>query len=424
MTGRQRLHATLNHQQPDRVCVDFGATFITGMHVSIVDKLRKAVLGDTAYKVRVIEPYQMLGEIDDELREALQIDVVGRLPRKSIFATDESDWKDFRLFDGTTVRVPHNFNTTIEDGTGDVLIYAEGDTSFPPSGRMPRGGYFFDSIIRQKPIDEDKLNPEDNLEEFAPFVDDDVEYFKQVKRWFDDRAECGSIVIVPGSALGDIALVPAPFLKDPKGIRDIEEWYMSTAIRTDYVHAIFEKQTEIALQNIQKMIDILGDSVQAAVITGTDFGMQTGPFISNQSYRDLFKPYHKKINALIHARSNWKTFIHSCGSVWKLIPDFIEAGFDILNPVQCSAAEMDAHRLKQTFGKDVVFWGGGVDTQKTMAFGTPDEVYREVRERIDIFNEDGGFVFNAIHNIQGNVPLKNVQAMFKAIHDSRCTAEV
>jgi len=418
MTGRERLHAALNHQQPDRVCVDFGATFITGIHVSVVDKLGRAVLGDMDYRVKVCEPYQMLGEVDDELREALGIDVVGRLPRKSIFGTDEADWKPFTLFDGTEVRVPHNFNTTVEQDTGDVLIYAEGDAAFPPSGRMPRGGYFFDAIIRQRPIDEDKLDPADNLEEFGYCGEADIAYYRGVKRWFDERADCGAIVIMPGTAFGDIALVPAPFLKDPKGIRDVEEWYVSTAMRPDYVRAIFEKQCEYALHNVRKLIEILGDSVQAAVITGTDFGMQTGPFISNDTYRGLFMPYHKQINDLIHAESHWKTFIHSCGSVWKLIPDFIEAGFDILNPVQCSAAEMDARRLKQTFGQDLVFWGGGVDTQKTLAFGTADEVYREVRERIDIFNEGGGFVFNAIHNIQGNVPLENVQAMFRAIHDS------
>ena len=137
-----------------------------------------------------------------------------------------------------------------------------------------------------------------------------------------------------------------------------------------------------------------------------------------KAYRDLFLPFHKQVNDLIHKQSNWKTFIHSCGSVYDLIPDFIEAGFDILNPVQCSAAKMDARTLKQEFGKDLVFWGGGVDTQKTIAFGTPDEVYREVRERIEIFAPGGGFVFNSVHNIQGNTPTENILAMFRAIRDS------
>lgn len=418
MNSRQRLEATLSHQQPDRVCVDFGSTLVTGMHVSIVDRLRKAVLGDGDYKVRVCDPYQMLGEIDDELRDALRIDVVGGLPRKSIFGTDEDDWKPFRLFDGTEVLVPHNFNTTVDESSGDLLIYPQGDTSVAPSGRMPKGGYFFDAIVRQEPIDDDRLDPRENLEEFGCFDEEDIAYYRGLKQRLERRHECGSIVSVPGTGFGDIALVPALSLKHPKGIRDIEEWYMSTVTRRDYVKAIFDRQCELGLENVQQLIEILGDSVQAAFITGTDFGMQTGPFISNEAYRELYLPYHKQINDFIHARSDWRTFIHSCGSVWKLIPHFIEAGFDVLNPVQCSAADMDPRTLKKNFGDDLVFWGGGVDTQKTLAFGTPDQVYREVRERIDIFNVGGGFVFNAIHNIQGTVPLDNVQAMFKAIADS------
>ncbi|HWI55912.1 MAG TPA: uroporphyrinogen decarboxylase family protein, partial [Bacillota bacterium] len=361
--------------------------------------------------------YQMLGEIDDDLRAALGIDVAGRSGRKSMFATDSTSWKPFTLFDGTKVLVHHNFVTTVEPATGDLLIYPEGDTSVPPAGRMPQGGYFFDSVIRQDPIIEEKLNPADNLEEFKVFGEEDLAYYRQVAEWYDHRADAGHLLVVPGSAFGDIALVPAPFLKHPKGIRDVAEWYMTTSARPDYVHAIFEKQCEIALKNIETLIDLLGDRVQAAMITGTDFGTQRGPFISPKAYREMFKPYHIRVNELIHRRSGWKTFIHSCGSVWDLIPDFVGAGFDILNPVQCSAAKMSARELKREFGKYLVFWGGGVDTQKTLPFGTPKEVYREVRERIDIFNEGGGFVFNTVHNIQGNTPIENVQAMFQAIAD-------
>ena len=418
MTGRQRLEATIHHRQPDRVCVDFGATFVTGIHVAVVDKLRKAVLGDERYRVRVCEPYQMLGEIDDELREALGIDVVGKLPRKSMFGTDESAFKPFTMYDGAEVLVPHNFITTIDEGTGDTLIYPEGDPTAPPSGRMPNGGYFFDSIIRQDPIDEDRLDPTDNQEEFALLDEEDVEYFRRARRWFEDRPEYGAILVIPGTAFGDIAIVPAPFLKHPKGIRDVQQWYMSTALRPDYIKAVFDEQCEIGLKNIATLVELFGDVVQAVVITGTDFGTQRGLFLSPDSYRDLFKPYHVAVNGLVHETSSWKTFIHSCGSNWDLLPDLIDAGFDVFNPVQCSAAKMDPRDLKREFGSELVFWGGGVDTQKTLPFGTPEEVYREVRQRIDIFNDGGGFVFNSIHNVQGNTPLENVQAMFRAIRDS------
>ena len=418
MNGRQRLAATLRHQEADRVCVDFGATAVTGMHVSAVHRLRRRLLRQAEFRVKVIEPYQMLGEIDDALREALGIDVVGRGGRTTLFGTVNKDWKPFQLFDGTEVLVSGDFRVTVDEGSGDLLIHPQGDTSAPPSGRMPRGGYFFDAIVRQGPIDDAQLDPADNLEEFGPLSEADLAHFREAKQWLEERSECGAILSVPGTAFGDIALVPATFLKHPKGIRDVQEWYISTATRRDYVYKVFERQCEIALQNIQTLIGLFGDTVQAAFLTGTDFGTQRGPFISPATYRDLYFPFHRQVNELIHRRSNWKTFIHSCGSVFDMIPDFIEAGFDILNPVQCSAAKMDPRALKREFGKDLVFWGGGVDTQKTIAFGTPEEVYREVRERIDIFAPGGGFVFNAIHNVQGNTPTENILAMFRAIRDS------
>jgi hypothetical protein len=417
MTPRQRLAATLNHQQPDHVCVDIGSTAVTGMHVSAVTRLRKAVLGDDNYRVKVIDPYQMLGEIDSQLREALGIDVIGLYPRNNMFGFENRGWKPFTLFNGTEAQVPADFNTRIDEN-GDRLIHPTGDMSAPPSGRMPKGGVFFDSIVRQDPIDEDKLNPEDNLEEFGPFSKEDMDYYRKSIDCLYNGTDCGIILTMPGTAFGDIALVPAPWMKHPKGIRDIEEWYISTAVRQDYVLKIFEKQCEIGLQNLNTLIDLFGDKIQAAFLTGTDFGTQRSQFVSTEAYRTLFKPFHKKVNDLIHRRSKWKTFIHSCGAVFDLIPEFIEAGFDILNPVQCSACNMDARQLKKEFGKQITFWGGGADTQKTLAFGTPDEVYRECRQRIDIFNDGGGFVFDTVHNVQAATPTENMLAMFKAIQDS------
>ncbi|HNR34222.1 MAG TPA: uroporphyrinogen decarboxylase family protein, partial [Candidatus Hydrogenedentes bacterium] len=194
---------------------------------------------------------------------------------------------------------------------------------------------------------------------------------------------------------------------------------MATLAHRDYVYEVFERQCAIALENLARLAAALGDTVQAAFVTGTDFGTQQGLFIARETYRDLYRPFHRAINDFIHSRTNWKSFIHSCGSVVELIPDFIEAGFDILNPVQCSAAGMDARTLKREYGKDLVFWGGGVDTQKTMPFGSPEQVYKEVRERIAIFNEGGGFVFNAVHNLQATLPEENILAMEQAVRDSR-----
>lgn len=417
MNSRERLAAALDHRQPDRVPVDFGATFVTGIHVSVVHRLRQRLLGQPEHRVKVIEPYQMLGEIDDELRTALGIDVIGALGRKSIFGTEGRDWKEFTTFDGVPCLVPGALNLT-RAPDGGWHMHPEGDTSVPPSGHMPEGGYFFDAVIRQDPVDENHLDPADNTEEFALFTTEDLAFYEAKKRWFTERAELGSILVIPGTAFGDIALVPAPWLKHPRGIRDVTEWYISTKTRRDYVRAVFERQCEIALQNLDTLIDLFGDTIQVGLVTGTDFGTQRGPFVAPETYRDLYQPFHRRINDRIHARSSWKTFIHSCGSVDQLIPDFIGAGFDVLNPVQCSAAGMEERRLKREFGRDIVFWGGGVDTQQTMAFGSADQVYREVRERIAVFNVDGGFVFNAIHNIQGNTPIENVEALFEAVRDS------
>jgi hypothetical protein len=417
MTSRQRLQAALDHQQPDRVPVDFGATAVTGMHVCAITRLRRALLGDESYRVKVTEPYQMLGEIDDALRQALGIDVIGIPPRKTMFGFENKGWKPYTFFDGTQVQVPESFITKIDE-SGDTLIYPEGDTSAPPSGKMPKGGYFFDAIVRQEPIDDDKLDPADNTEEFSLLSDADLAYYQRAIDRIYTQTDAGAMFTMPGTAFGDIALVPATWLKRPKGIRDIEEWYISTAVRKDYVLKVFERQCEVAIENLKRLFQLFGNRVQATFITGTDFGTQRGPFISTAAYRELFKPFHIRINQFIHQYTTWKTFIHSCGSIYALIPDFIEAGFDILNPVQCSAAEMEPRRLKREFGKQITFWGGGANTQQTLPFGTPDEVYKEVRERIDIFNDGGGFVFDAIHNVQGNTPTENLLAMFKAIKDS------
>jgi len=419
MNSRQRVQAALEHRQPDRVPLDLGATPVTGMHVSSVYLLRQALgLDPPGTPVKVDEPYQMLGEIGPDLADALGVDVVGMGGRRNMFGFENTGWKPWQLFDGTPVLVPGNFNTDPEPN-GDILLYPQGDRSVPPSARMPHGGYYFDSIIRQEPIDDEKLNVEDNLEEFTPVTDDSLQqYAATVDRlWGEtDRAIVGNF---GGTAFGDIALVPAPFLKHPKGIRDVAEWYMSTVMRFDYVYEVFRRQCDLALDNLAKIHEAVGDRLAVVYITGTDFGTQNGPFISPANYRKLYQPFHRRVNDWIHEHTTWKTFIHSCGSITALLPDILDAGFDVLTPVQCSAVNMDPRMLKDRFGARATFWGGGIDTQKTLPFGTPDEIRRQVRERMEIFGAGGGFVFNTIHNVQANVPVENLVALYEAVRQYR-----
>jgi hypothetical protein len=411
--SRQRLLTTLRHQQPDRIPIDFGGSSVTGVHASCVAALRE-YYGLEKCPVRVHEPFQMLAFIEEDLRAAMGVDVMGVFARNTMFGFPAERWKSWS-FNGLEVLVPGDFNTTV-DAKGDTLIFPEGDLTVPPSGRMPQGGYFFDSIVRQEPIDDEKLNPEDNLEEFKPITQQDLDHLAFAVR---DAAATGAGVIAGfgGTAFGDIALVPGPFLKHPKGLRDVTEWYISTRSRRDYIHKVFERQCEIAIQNLERIYAAAGDNVHAVFICGTDFGTQTSAFCSVETLRDLYFPYYKRVNEWIHAHTPWKTFKHSCGAVSKFISTFIEAGFDILNPVQCSAAGMEPEKLKAEFGDRIVFWGGGVDTQKVLPFGTPAEVREQVLRRCEIFAAGGGFVFNSIHNVQAGTPVENIVAMLDAVHE-------
>ncbi len=418
MNSRERVLSALNHRAPDRIPLDLGASAVTGMHVASVYLLRQALkLDPPGTPVKVVEPYQMLGEIAPDLVQTLGVDVLPLAKRETLFGFRNQGWRPWN-FNGTPVLVPQGFNTQPE-ADGSIFMYPDGDPSAPPSGKMPAGGYYFDTIIRQPPIDDDHLDPADNLEEFEPISDDDLAYLGAEAERLYTTTDKALLANFGGTAFGDIALVPAPWLKHPKGIRDVAEWYMSTVSRQDYIYEVFERQCALGLANLEKIYQVVGDRVCAAFVTGTDFGTQAGPFISPRSYRALYLPFHKAVNTWIHQHTPWKSFIHSCGSVAALIPDFIEAGFDILNPVQTSAAGMEARGLKAQFGADLTFWGGGVDTQKTLPFGTPEQVRADVRERMAIFGAGGGFVFNSIHNIQARTPVENLLALYEAVNKYR-----
>jgi len=413
MNGRERVLSALNHNESKPIPADFGATPVTGIHVSCVAELRE-YYGLEKRLIKTSETGQMLGEIDDDLKDILGASTVAVPGFRDFFGLRQENWKEWRTPWGQTVLVPGEFSTTEDDG--NVYIYPQGDMSAKASGRMPKSGYFFDAIVRQHPIDDDNLNPDDNLEEFPERTDDEIaDWVTRIKSvQGSGRAVCANF---GGTALGDIALVPASFMKDPKGIRDLEEWYMSTLIRTDYLHEIFDRQTDIAVKNLAKLNAAAGDLVDVVFICGTDFGTQISTFCSAETYKELYMPYYKKMNNWIHENTNWKTFKHSCGAIESFIPLLAESGFEIINPVQCSATGMDAELIKEKHGANVTFWGGGVDTQKILPFGTPAEVREQTLRRCEIFSKCGGFVFNSIHNIQAKTPVENIVAMVDALKE-------
>ncbi len=414
--SKERVWNALNHRGGTPVPVDFGATTVTGIHCRIVEQLRK-YYGLADKPVRIVDPFQMLGEVDEELQERMGVDLVPLFGQKNMFGIDESEVHEQVTPWGQKVLIAKGIDMT-PDAEGDVYIYPEGDRSVSPSAVMPEGCYFINAIERQQPIDEALLSYQDNLEEYALLNESDLAYWKQAA---GKAAATGKAVVAGfgGTALGDVAFIPAMGLKHPKGIRSVAEWYMSTLIRPDFVHALFEHQTDLAIRNYEMLWNTVGDQVDVVFTCGTDFGTQDSQFCSEEVFRELWLPYYKRLNDWIHTHTTWKIFKHSCGAVLPLIPAMIDSGFDILNPVQINAKDMDSKVLKEQFGDQLVFWGGGIDTQRVLAFGTKEEVRRQVMEQCEILGKDGGFVFNTVHNIQANVPVENVITMIETLNEIR-----
>lgn len=404
----------MHHLDPGPVVVDLGGTSITGISASALARLRKS-LGLPEKPVRVHEPFQLLGFVEEDVLRALGCDVVGVWPLGTMFGYANDRWKPWQLFDGTPVMVGGGF-TISEDAGGNVYLHPNHDLQAPPTGILPKGGYFFDNVIRKVPFDEDHLDGRaDFAEQYATYTDEECRYFEEQSRCLYANTDYGLIGQLACASLGDIAHVPGPNVSNPRGIREPIEWYVAHKTHPEYIWDIFSYQTELALKNAAMLWQAVGSRVEAVVVSGTDFGTQRAELISPSMFRRLYKPFYQRINDWIHQHTTWKTFFHSCGSIVNLLDDFVDCGVDILNPVQCSAAGMDPAFLKAKYGDKLVFWGGGVNTQQTLPFGTPDAVREEVLDRLRTFAPGGGYVFNTIHNIQQPTPVENILAMYDAI---------
>jgi hypothetical protein len=416
MTSKEIIQQALHHKDCGRIPVDFGATSVTGIHCRTVEALRRHY-GLEEKPVRIIEPFQMLGEVDEALQEITGVDVIGVWGRENMFGIDETRLHEQVTPWGQRVLIAEDIDLT-PDKNGNIYIYAKGDCRFPPSAVMPEGCFFVNAIERGVAVNDEKLSIADNLEEFGYLKEEDLSHFE---REATRAAATGKAAVAGfgGTALGDIAFVPGMGLKEPKGIRAVDEWYMSTVLRPEHISRIFEKQTDIAIENYRLLWDRLGDKVDVVFTCGTDFGTQNSQFCSRETFRDIWLPHYKRMNDWIHRNTSWKIFKHCCGSIIPLIPLLIEAGFDILNPVQINAKDMDSQRLKDEFGDALTFWGGGIETQKILPAGTPEQVREHVLRQCEIFGKNGGFVFNSVHNIQANVPVANVVSMIETLNSLR-----
>lgn len=413
MTSKERVKASFAHKQPDKMAVDFGGFSCSQANVLVVDALRE-YYGLSKEPVKVLDMSTMTGIMDPDLKDILGSDVQLMDPKYDSFGHRNDNWKEW-TYHGKTVLIPGNC-TIDDDGNGGYYVYPMGDSSVAASGHMPSGGFYFDNIMRGAEFDEDEANPEDQIEECQIITDEDLSYYRNIVDNYkeSDRA----FVISPGYyALGDAANIPGPNVKEPKGIRSLEEWYITPLLYPDYVHEAFAAEAERAVKSFERIYDVLGNDIDVMYICGTDFGTQRGPFVNPEVFKEFYLPYYKKMNDWIHEHTEWKTLKHTCGGIFPILPLLIESGFDSVNPVQCSAAGMDPQSLKDTYGKDILFWGGGVDTQKVLPFGTPEEVKEQVKQRCEIFSKDGGFIFNTIHIIQANTPVENIAAMIDAVKE-------
>jgi uroporphyrinogen decarboxylase len=382
MNSRERVLTALNHKEPDRVPFDMGGTVVTGIQAKAYRRLRQ-YLGLPEKEVTIIDMLQQLALVDDDVMQRLGVDVRNVSPRSTAsFKIDVKETPDGRY----------------------TYFYDE----YQVGWRMPiDGGMYYDMFehplsgeVTPETVDRYTLPDPLDPARFAGLREASLKVLEQEKR----------ALIVGNISAGIFELY--------LWTRGFKDGYADWAGNPALAQKMLRKSVELQMAYWEKMFDVMQGIPIDVVQMADDLAGQNGMLISPNSYRKQLKPLHKEMFDYIHSKSGAKIFFHSCGSVRSIIPDLIEAGVDILNPVQVNAAKMDSAELKREFGKDICFWGGGVDTQ--MAFDenhTPAEVRADVRKRLEDFMPGGGFVFNTVHNIQGNVPPENIMAMWETIQE-------
>jgi len=379
MNSRERTLLSLNHKEPDRVPFDMGGTVVTGISARAYRNLRKH-LGLPDIEPTIVDIFQQIANVDDDVLDKLGVDVKNISPRSSA-----------------------TFKIDIKDGGDYWYFYDEFHTGW----RMPKdNGLYYDMF--DHPLAGEHITPED-VDKFDWPNPLDPARFVGLKEAALKVRDDEKRAVVVGSMSAGIMEVYA-------WTRGFKDYFTDFAGNPKLAEKFMDRILEMQLAYWEKMFATL-DGVIDVAGTADDFAGQHGMLISPRSYRKLAKPRHKVLFDYIHKHSNAKIFFHSCGSIRAVIPDLIEIGCDIINPVQVSADGMDSAELKRDFGKDMTFWGGGVDTQRVLGVGTPQQVRDDVKRRLNDLMPGGGFVFSTVHNIQGNVPVENIVAMLETVQE-------
>lgn len=393
MNHRQRVLAAIHHQIPDRLPVDLGGMRSTGIMAIAYDRLKRH-LGLTGGELRVFDTGQQLAYVEEAVRDWYGADVL------ILDSGLTGGWRDYTLPNGLPAKICSGFHTEPDGTGGEYSLNSRGQRR----GHRPANSLYFDSIYH--PLVTASRISDLNLYKFSVLTDKTLSKLrKEAKRLYEqtDYAILGSF----GGAL----------LEGGQSLRGWDQFMMDLAGNRSFAEALLDRLLAAHLRNLDLYLDAVGDYIQV-IQMGGDLGTQAGPQLRPKMYYDIFQPREKALWGRIHqSRPNLAVFLHSCGGIYELLPGLIDAGVDILNPVQTSARGMDPERLKREFGDQLCFWGGGCDTQSVLPFGTPDEVYAHTRRNIEIFKPGGGFVFCQVHNIQAGVPPENIAAMRQAVQD-------
>lgn len=411
MNSRERVLAAIAHKQPDQVPVDLGSTPSSGISAIAYSNLLKAI-GRTDLPVQIYDVVQQLAQPDMSIIDRFGVDVldIGRA-----FNTEEKDWHETILANGDKVFYPIHFNP-VKQADGSYHCYDEDGKRL--LALMPQGATFFDQsyfpYINGFPENYDTLDEEMGRVLWSRYVHSPWDHTQDPDFWKTLREKTLQLRASTDKAL--MIVCGCNLFEWGTFLRRMDNFLMDLLCEPDQVARMLDQLLERHLATLAKVCDSVGDIVDI-IRFGDDLGMTSGPFMDVDTYRSLFKPRHKQLCDYVKTHSQMHTFIHSCGSISSLMPDLIEAGIEIFNPVQTNARQMEPEFLKKEFGQDCTFWGGGVETVGTLNNGTPEQVREQVLERLEIMSAGGGFVFNTVHNILPDVPPQNILAMFDAVKE-------